>query len=114
MQTIMPSGLRALRLTCHQQARLLQIVWEDGTVQVLPYQHLRAACRCADCTALRRQRAAALAIDPAVLLLQILPVGRYGVQLVFDDGHQRGIYPWVYLRGLSGDSADRADSLGMC
>ncbi|TSB05993.1 DUF971 domain-containing protein, partial [Pseudomonas aeruginosa] len=22
----------------------------------------------------------------------------YGVQLVFDDGHERGIYPWSYLR----------------
>ncbi len=22
----------------------------------------------------------------------------YGVQLLFDDGHERGIYPWSYLR----------------
>jgi DUF971 family protein len=25
----------------------------------------------------------------------------YGVQLVFDDGHERGIYPWSYLRELA-------------
>ncbi|WP_130911983.1 gamma-butyrobetaine hydroxylase-like domain-containing protein, partial [Pseudomonas sp. Sample_9] len=24
----------------------------------------------------------------------------YGVQLVFSDGHQRGIYPWAYLAQL--------------
>jgi DUF971 family protein len=24
----------------------------------------------------------------------------YGVQLVFSDGHERGIYPWAYLRDL--------------
>ena len=24
----------------------------------------------------------------------------YGIQIVFDDGHDRGIYPWVYLQTL--------------
>ena len=24
----------------------------------------------------------------------------YGLQLVFSDGHERGIYPWAYLAGL--------------
>ncbi len=30
----------------------------------------------------------------------ILPVGAYGVQFVFNDGHDRGIFPWVFLREL--------------
>jgi DUF971 family protein len=25
---------------------------------------------------------------------------RYGVQIVFSDAHERGIYPWAYLRTL--------------
>ena len=29
-----------------------------------------------------------------------LPVGRYAVRIVFDDGHQTGIYSWAYLRKL--------------
>nr|WP_234825174.1 gamma-butyrobetaine hydroxylase-like domain-containing protein [Cupriavidus necator] len=24
----------------------------------------------------------------------------YGVQIVFSDGHDRGIYPWRYLQAL--------------
>ncbi|WP_459569001.1 gamma-butyrobetaine hydroxylase-like domain-containing protein [Cupriavidus sp. 8B] len=24
----------------------------------------------------------------------------YGVQIVFSDAHERGIYPWAYLRTL--------------
>lgn len=30
----------------------------------------------------------------------IRPVGNYAVQLVFDDGHDTGIYSWDYLRHL--------------
>ncbi|MET0182070.1 MAG: DUF971 domain-containing protein [Caulobacterales bacterium] len=28
------------------------------------------------------------------------PVGRYAVRIVFDDGHQSGLYSWEYLRDL--------------
>jgi DUF971 family protein len=28
------------------------------------------------------------------------PTG-YGVQLVFSDGHARGIFPWAYLASLA-------------
>ena len=27
-------------------------------------------------------------------------VGNYALQLVFSDGHERGIFPWGYLREL--------------
>ena len=28
------------------------------------------------------------------------PVGQYAVKLVFDDGHDTGLYSWKYLREL--------------
>jgi DUF971 family protein len=34
------------------------------------------------------------------------PVGSYAVQLVFSDGHERGIFPWVYLRELGQPARD--------
>ena len=30
------------------------------------------------------------------------PVGRYAVQIVFDDGHDSGLFTWDYLRELAG------------
>ena len=36
-------------------------------------------------------------------LTQINPIGEMGVQLVFSDGHDRGIYPWPYLHELTED-----------
>jgi DUF971 family protein len=38
-------------------------------------------------------------VDDRVRLIEVNAQG-YGLQLVFSDGHERGIYPWAYLGGL--------------
>ncbi|WP_446831129.1 gamma-butyrobetaine hydroxylase-like domain-containing protein [Candidatus Foliamicus sp.] len=35
-----------------------------------------------------------------VRVKDIQPVGQYAARLVFDDGHDSGIYSWAYLREL--------------
>lgn len=35
-----------------------------------------------------------------VQIRDIVAVGNYAIQLVFDDGHDSGIYSWSYLREL--------------
>jgi len=37
---------------------------------------------------------------------EIEPVGNYAVRLVFDDGHDTGIYSWDYLYDL-GENRDK-------
>jgi DUF971 family protein len=36
----------------------------------------------------------------AVRILRIEPVGNYAARIVFDDGHDTGLYTWTYLREL--------------
>jgi len=74
----------------------LALHWDDRTL-ALPAALLRARCRCAECVAASR-RGEQAATEAA--LLDAIPVGHYAVQLRFSDGHERGIYPWEYLRGL--------------
>jgi DUF971 family protein len=72
----------------------LNVRWQDDAVR-LESTLLRQSCRCRDC---RR-------VTPPVApvgLSNVTPVGAYGVQLRFDDGHDLGIYPWAYLRELAG------------
>jgi DUF971 family protein len=38
-----------------------------------------------------------------VAISEIKPVGNYALQLVFDDGHDTGIYAWDYLYHLCVD-----------
>lgn len=35
-----------------------------------------------------------------VVLLNAIPAGNYALKLVFDDGHDSGLYDWVYLKYL--------------
>lgn len=89
-----PAGLRNAR----SEGRLT-LEWHDGERQAISHARLRGACPCSQCKAARLRGAIAL-VDEAVRLTAIHPQG-YGVQLVFSDGHERGIYPWDYLRGLA-------------
>jgi DUF971 family protein len=79
--------------------RVLTLRWADGREQSLAHAQLRRACACAEC---RRMRLDGLAVDaaPDVTLTDMQTMG-YGVQLVFSDGHARGIYPWAYLEQIA-------------
>ncbi len=47
-------------------------------------------------------------------LKDIEPVGQYAVRLVFDDGHDSGLYSWKYLHelGRSGTASGRGTCSG--
>ncbi|MCU1716648.1 DUF971 domain-containing protein [Pseudomonas sp. 5P_3.1_Bac2] len=89
-----PTAIRNQR-----DAHLLLVQWADGRSHSFSHARLRAACPCSSC------RAGRLAgrIDLASSDVQITAINSqgYGVQLVFSDGHERGIYPWSYLQGLT-------------
>lgn len=74
----------------------LRLHWADGSRQVLGHSLLRQGCRCAHCKS-RRLRGDA---PPAAAHIRALHMQGYGLQIVFDDGHDRGIFPWEYLRSL--------------
>lgn len=78
---------------------VLEIIWDDQSKQHLAAARLRAGCQCADCKSLRRSGEVP-ALTAGIGIRALRPVGAYGVQIVFSDGHERGIYPWAYLKGL--------------
>jgi DUF971 family protein len=59
-----------------------------------------AACRCAGCRS-QVWRGPWQQPPPDVHLAAAEPVGQYGLNLRFSDGHGRGIYPWALLRELA-------------
>ena len=83
---------------------VLQLGYADGATLDIGHAQLRAGCRCSGCTAARRAggaSAVAAGIADGIALETITPVGVYGVQLTFSDGHDRGIYPWQLLQELA-------------
>ncbi|WP_434573374.1 DUF971 domain-containing protein [Pseudomonas sp. Z3-8] len=76
----------------------LRLSWPDGREQRLDPVELRRQCPCSQCRAFRLQ-GLTVQVDARVRVVEVNAQG-YGVQLVFSDGHERGIFPWAYLAGF--------------
>jgi DUF971 family protein len=81
----------------HQQERCVIVQWSKTKTQRLSWVELRGACPCAGCRA-NRLRGTIPLIDADIEVTAINNM-IYGVQIIFSDGHDRGIFPWVYLSG---------------
>ncbi len=69
---------------------------------------LRAACRCADCRRERIDRGAAPnTVDTTIAEVRL--VGDHALNIAFSDGHDRGIYPWSYLRELAQEARPKGE-----
>jgi DUF971 family protein len=77
----------------------LRLNWPDGREQWLDHAELRRQCPCSQCRAFRLRGLTPM-VDARVRVTELHSQG-YGLQLVFSDGHERGIYPWAYLAGLT-------------
>jgi DUF971 family protein len=80
----------------------LSILWDDGHQATYTPAHLRLACKCALCedewSGERRLEAGSIPAD--IRALSVKPVGRYGIQVNWSDGHSTGIYTFERLRPL--------------
>ena len=80
--------------------RTLVITWDDGSVSRLPAQLLRHNSRAA--SNVRAGIDGTLLVpDSEIKLNDVRLIGSYAVQISFSDNHDRGIYPWSYLRELA-------------
>jgi len=91
--------MRPSSITNDTTARTLTVTWGNGRVQDLTHSSLRAACKCAFCRA--KQLSDNVLLDDQLQLISEVHAHGYGLQLVFNDGHDRGMYPWQYLQTLN-------------
>jgi DUF971 family protein len=88
-------------------AGTLVLDWPDGFTDALAFQALRERCMCAVCRSHRDRGEPPRAAD-AIAVVNIVPYGANAVQLMFSDGHSRGIFPFAYLRALASEPAQTA------
>jgi DUF971 family protein len=96
-----------LDIVLHQASGQLEVLWNDGLCARLGAPALRAACRCSQCESGRRAGRPPVAA-PDLAFTSLNPIGDFGLQLCFADGHDRGIFPWPYLHELSASSSSQA------
>lgn len=98
---------RPLALRKEGDDRLL-IDWNDGHHSIYTWKHLRASCPCAGCreeklappNPLRILTAAEIAPKPPIAPVKVEPVGYYAYRIVWNDGHDAGLFTLENLREL--------------
>lgn len=80
--------------------RVLDIRFDTGEAFELPAELLRVESPSAEVQGHGAGAKQIVAGKALVDIVRMEPVGRYAVRLVFDDGHDSGLYSWAYLHQL--------------
>jgi DUF971 family protein len=78
----------------------LNISFDDGESFAIPFETLRVESPSAEVQGHGPDQKKIVTGKENVLITAAEPVGRYAVRLVFDDGHDSGIFTWDYLYAL--------------
>ncbi len=101
-QAPIPTALKLRR-----SSRLLEATFSDGSVFELPAEYLRVYSPSAEVTGHGVGEGVLVTGKRDVNIERIEPVGRYAVKLVFDDGHDTGLYNWETLYELGSQYATK-------
>ena len=82
------------------ERRTLRVSFADGATFELSAEFLRVKSPSAEVRGHGRGGGQLPVGKSEVRIGAVEPVGQYAVRLVFDDGHDSGIYSWKYLREL--------------
>jgi DUF971 family protein len=81
-------------------SRVLEVTFADGERFELPFEYLRVYSPSAEVQGHGAGQQVLVAGKLTVGIRAVEPVGHYAVRLVFDDGHDSGLYTWKYLHEL--------------
>lgn len=87
-------------LAFDKAARVLTISFDDGARYEIPYELLRAESPSAEERGHGANAKRAIGGKRGVGVTRAEPVGAYAVRIVFDDGHDTGLFSWDFLREL--------------
>jgi DUF971 family protein len=96
---------RPTQLKLHKASRRLEVAFDDGQHYQLPAEYLRVFSPSAEVRGHGSGPMILVVDKQQVAIERIEPVGHYAVRLVFDDGHDSGIFTWQVLRELGEDQA---------
>lgn len=97
-QLSIPVEIRLKKITSS-----LDITWSDGEMSHISGGSLRRHCACSGCRS--RQVIGTELITDSAKVTKINLMGSTGLQIIFADGHDRGVFPWAYLHAIANGCA---------
>ena len=89
------------RMVEKSRSRLLEVAFDDGSRYELPFEYLRVHSPSAEVKGHGPGQEVLVLGKENVGISAVEPVGQYAVKLVFDDGHDTGLFTWPYLHMLA-------------
>lgn len=96
-------SVHVTEIKLHQKSRILEVAFDDDSRYDLSCEYLRVFSPSAEVRGHGPGQEVLQVGKESVNIKAIEPVGHYGVKLVFDDGHDTGIYSWGVLHELAVD-----------
>jgi DUF971 family protein len=101
-------------------SHLLEVTFDDGLRFELPFEYLRVYSPSAEVRGHGVGQETLQIGKQQVIITKVEPIGHYAVRLIFNDGHDSGLYTWTYLHELGREQAQkwqrylsRLDELGI-
>jgi DUF971 family protein len=89
-------------ITVTEKGRILEVVFDDGGIARLTAERLRVESPSAEVQGHSPSQKTIVTGKENVAIVGVEPIGNYAIKIVFDDGHNTGLYSWDYLRKLAG------------
>ena len=89
-----------IRLTADRKN--LIVTYDDQEKIELPAEILRIESPSAEVQGHSPSQKKIVTGKESIRIEKLEPVGNYAIRIVFDDGHDTGLYTWEYLYGLAG------------
>ncbi len=84
-------------INLHRHSKQLELSYDTGESYLLSCELLRVCSPSAEVRGHGKGQEVLQVGKQNVAINAIKPVGHYALQLVFDDGHDTGLYSWDYL-----------------
>lgn len=91
----------------HKDRRTLTVRFDDGVSHDLPAEMLRVLSPSAEVQGHSAEQRQTVGGKRDVTISSLDPIGNYAVRIVFDDGHNTGLFSWGYLRQLGDEREAR-------
>jgi len=95
----------ATEIRVRNRSRVLAVSFADGSRFELPFEFLRVHSPSAEVKGHGPGQETLVLGKESVGIRAVEPVGHYAIRLVFDDGHDTGLFTWKYLHELGRDQA---------
>ena len=89
-------------ITVRDKGRTLEVAFDDGETVHLTAERLRVESPSAEVQGHSPSEKRIVTGKENVAIVDVEPIGNYAIKIIFDDGHDTGLYSWDYLRRLAG------------